>query len=147
MSDVDLIKLYSKRILGLASDIPHSTRLESSDSTVTKRSPLCGSTITVDIKLTDDKITEFGQEVKACALGQASASVLGHAIIGLSTEEIQKGRDQLSAMLKENGDIPDIPFNDLVVLSPAKEYKNRHASILLAWDAVLQAIKETKNPT
>lgn len=137
----DLMKLYSKRILALAAGIPRIGRLETPDGTAMKRSPLCGSTVTVDVALTDGRITDFAQDVKACALGQSSASVLGAEIVGRSRDEVQAGRDQLHAMLKADGPAPAAPFAELEVLEPAKDYKNRHASILLAWDATLAAME------
>ena len=138
----DLMKLYSQRILALAAEIPHIGRLEEPDGTAMKRSPLCGSTVTVDVKVSDGRVTDFAQDVKACALGQSSASVLGSQVIGRTREEIQTARDQLHAMLKAAGPAPDAPFDGLEALMPAKDYKNRHASILLAWDATLAAIDQ-----
>ena len=143
-ADTDLIKLYSTRILGLAADIPHRTRLDGPDATAKRRSPLCGSTVTVDLELTDGVISAFGQDVKACALGQASAAVVGHNIIGRTEDQVQTGRDQLHAMLKSGGAAPDAPFDGLEVLGPAAEYKNRHASILLAFDATLDAFAQAR---
>ena len=136
----DLMKLYSKRILALAASIPHIGRLESPDGSAMKRSPLCGSTVTVDVKMEGGRVAEFAQDVKACALGQSSASVLGAQAIGRTRDEIARGRDQLHAMLKEGGPPPEAPFNELDALLPARDYKNRHASILLAWDATVAAI-------
>ena len=107
-----------------------------------KRSPLCGSTVTVDVRMTDGRISDYAQDVKACALGQSSASVLGAQAIGRTRQQIQSGRDQLHAMLKQNGSAPEAPFEELEALLPAKDYKNRHASILLAWDATLAAIDQ-----
>ena len=141
-TDTDLIKLYSTRILGLAADIPHRTRLDAPDATAKRRSPLCGSTVTVDLALKDGVIVGFGQDVKACALGQASAAVVGQAIIGCTQEQVQNGRDQLFEMLKSAGPAPDAPFDGLEVLGPAADFKNRHASILLAFDATLDAFAE-----
>ena len=140
----DLIKLYSGQILALAADIPLTDRLENPHATVKRRAPLCGSTVTVDINLDHGKVTEFGQDVKACALGQAAASVVASSIIGRSTDEICKARDQLSAMLREGGTAPDSPFDGLKVLEPAREYKNRHASIMLALEATVEAIGEAR---
>jgi NifU-like protein involved in Fe-S cluster formation len=140
----DMIKLYSGRILALAADMPRTTRLITPDGTAKKRSPLCGSTVTVDIVLTDGKISDYAQDVKACALGQAAASVIGSAVVGLTPDQIQAGRDELQAMLKSNGPVPAAPFDGLDVLEPAKDYKNRHASILLAFDATLDAIHAAK---
>jgi NifU-like protein involved in Fe-S cluster formation len=138
----DLMKLYSQRILALAAGIPHIGRLENPQGTAMRRSPLCGSTVTVDVALEEGKISRFAQDVKACALGQSSASVLGAHAIGRTRAEIETARDQLRAMIKEDGPVPDAPFEDLEVLRPARDYKNRHASILLAWEATLAAMDE-----
>ena len=135
----DLIKLYSTRILSLATDMPNVGRLPAPSATVTRRSPLCGSKVTVDILLKDGKITAFGQEVKACALGQAAASIFGHQIIGLTIGQVQTVRDELDAMLKSDGPIPNPPFSDFEILTPAKDYKNRHASIMLVLEATTEA--------
>lgn len=142
--ETDLIKLYSGRILSLAAEIPHNTRLTSPHASVKKRSPLCGSTVTVDITMQDDKVTEFGQDVKACALGQAAASVVGAHIIGRTSDEIVAARDALRAMLKDDGPTPPAPFDELEVLRPAAAYKNRHASIMLVLDAASQAVQEAR---
>lgn len=140
--DDDLIKLYSQRILALAAAIPLTERLPAPQVTAKRRSPLCGSTVTVDLTVDGDRVAAFGQDVKACALGQASASVLGRSVIGASRAEISSARDALAAMLKSGGPAPGAPFGELEVLMPARDYKNRHASILLAWDATLAAIDE-----
>ena len=142
--DTDLIKLYSARILELAADIPHLARLDAPDATVKRRSPLCGSTVTVDLRMEDGKIADFGQDVKACALGQAAASVVGSAVIGVTRAQIDTARTQLKAMLKENGPVPEAPFDGLEVLIPARDYKNRHASILLALDATAEAMAQAE---
>lgn len=136
----DLIKLYSGRILALAADMPRTQRLENPTSTAKKRAPLCGSTVTVDLTVKDGVITDYGQDVKACALGQAAAAVVGANIVGLTLDQVQAGRDALNAMLKSDGPVPAAPFGDLEVLQPAKDYKNRHASIMLAFDATLDAL-------
>ncbi|WP_298848357.1 iron-sulfur cluster assembly scaffold protein [uncultured Ruegeria sp.] len=140
----DLIKLYSGRILALAADIPHLDRLEDPDATAKKRAPLCGSTVTVDVKVQDGRVSAFGQDVKACALGQASASVVGDAILGTTRAQIETAREQLAAMLKKDGPAPDAPFDGLEVLLPARDYKNRHASILLALDATAEAMAQAE---
>ncbi|WP_424970135.1 iron-sulfur cluster assembly scaffold protein [Dinoroseobacter sp. S76] len=145
MSDTDLIKLYSQRILGLAAAIPHTERLSNPDASAKKRSPLCGSTVTVDVQVADGRVAAFGQDVKACALGQAAASVLGGAVIGRSLPELEGARDALKAMLKEDGPVPAAPFDGFEVLIPAKDYKNRHASILLALDATVAAMREAES--
>lgn len=141
MSDSDLIKLYSARILGLAADIPHLGRLSAPHATARRRSPLCGSTVTADVVVKDGRVAEFAQDVKACALGQASAAVLGEVVIGRTLPELQAAKDALSAMLKENGPVPAKPFDGYEVLLPARDYKNRHASILLALEAICEAME------
>lgn len=141
MSDGDLIKLYSSRILALAADIPHHGRLAHPQGTARKRSPLCGSTVTADVVVQDGRITDFAQDVKACALGQASAAVLGQVAIGRSLPELEAARDSLRAMLKDGGTIPTAPFAAYEVLLPARDYKNRHASILLALEAACEAMQ------
>lgn len=141
-ADTDLIKLYSTRILALAADMPHDQRLTDPDATIKKRSPLCGSTVTVDVSLSDGRIAQFGQDVKACALGQAAAAVTGNAVIGRSLVELQTARDALRAMLSDQGPVPDAPFDGFEVLEPAREFKNRHASILLAIEATTEAMEQ-----
>ncbi|MBL3571096.1 iron-sulfur cluster assembly scaffold protein [Rhodovulum sulfidophilum] len=135
----DLIKLYSQKILALAAEIPHLDRLEAPMGTARKRSPLCGSTVTVDLDVEDGRIVRFGQDVKACALGQAAASVVGAAILGRTRAEIETARNQLRAMLKDEGPEPSAPFEGLEVLLPARDYRNRHASIMLSLEATLDA--------
>ena len=142
MADGDLIKLYSERILALAADIPHSEMLEEPQARASKRSPLCGSVVTVDAIMEDGRLTDMGMDVKACALGQASAAILGRTAIGRTRAEIAEGRAALAAMLKEGAEAPEGPFAELKLLTPAREYRNRHASILLAWDALLEAMDE-----
>ncbi|MGC9420169.1 MAG: iron-sulfur cluster assembly scaffold protein [Rhodovulum sp.] len=138
-AETDLIKLYSQRILALAADIPHLDRLEAPMASARKRSPLCGSTVSVDLDVENGRITRFGQDVKACALGQAAAAVVGANIMGCTRTQVEEARDQLRVMLKKNGPPPAPPFDGLEVLQPARDYKNRHASILLALEAALEA--------
>lgn len=139
-AETDLIKLYSQRILALAADIPHLGRLDAPMGSARKRSPLCGSTVTVDLNLDGEgRIAAFGQDVKACALGQAAAAVVGAKAIGRSRDEIEAARDALNAMLKEDGPPPGPPFDGLEALLPARDYKNRHASIMLSLEATLEA--------
>ena len=144
MSDSDLIKLYSGRILQLAADIPHTDRLADPQATVKKRSPLSGSTVTVDLTTESGRITAFGQDVKACALGQAAAAVVGAHILGCTRAQVETARDQLKAMLKSDGPVPDAPFSDLEVLLPARDFKNRHASIMLTLDAASEAMAQAE---
>ena len=138
--ETDLIKLYSARILALAADMPRLDRLAQPDATVKKRAPLCGSTVTVDLTCTDGKISDYGQEVKACALGQAAASIVGANIVGTTADQVRAARDALKNMLKNDGPTPPAPFDGLEVLRPARDYKNRHASILLTLDASVEAL-------
>ena len=139
MSDSDLIKLYSGQILQLAASIPHLGRLPEPGGSAKKRSPLCGSTVTVDLVMQDGRVAAFAQDVKACALGQASAAILGGAVLGRSLAELETARDALAAMLKDGGPVPAAPFDGYQVLLPARDYKNRHASILLALEATCAA--------
>ena len=141
MSDNDLVKLYSGQILALAADIPHLGRLTDPQGSTCKRSPLCGSTVTVDVTLDAGRVAGFAQEVKACALGQASAAILGQSVIGRTPAELEAARRSLTAMLKEGGPAPAAPFQGYQVLIPARDYKNRHASILLALDATIEAVR------
>ncbi len=142
--ETDLIKLYSGRILALAADIPHVGQLDTPAARVKRRSPLCGSTVTVDLNLKDGRVAEFAQDVKACALGQAAAAVVGAGVIGTTRTQIETARDQLRAMLKQDGPLPDAPFEGFEVLMPARNYKNRHASILLAIEATAEAIEKAE---
>jgi NifU-like protein involved in Fe-S cluster formation len=143
MAEQDLIKLYSQRILALAADIPHRERLTAPAHTVRKRAPLCGSTVTVDLDLdAEGRITAFGQDVRACALGQASAALLAQHVIGADRAAILRLREQLGAMLRDGGPVPEAPFEGYEVLIPARDYRNRHASILLAIEATLEAMNE-----
>ena len=143
--ETDLIKLYSARILELAADIPRHGRLDAPDATVKRRAPLCGSTVTVDIRVEDGKIADYAAEVRACALGQAAASVVGANIVGCDYAQVAAARDALKAMLKQDGPPPAAPFDGLEVLLPAREYKNRHASIMLTLEATLEAIDTAAN--
>ncbi len=146
MADSDLIKLYSARILELASTIPLTERLEAPDITVKRRSPQCGSTVTVDLKVTAGQISAFGQDVKACALGQASAAIVGQNILGRTAAEITAARDGLITMLNEGGPPPGAPFDGFEVLTPAREFRNRHASILLVLEATTEAMDRLSTP-
>ena len=143
-TNAELMKLYSTRILALAADIPHFGRLDHADGTATCRSPQCGSKVTVDVTVNDGMIAEFAQDVKACALGQAAASVVGSAILGQTKTNIQAGRNALAEMLNTGVAAIPAPFDRLEVLAPAAEFKNRHASILLSFDATLAAFEQAK---
>jgi len=138
----DLASLYSGRLLALAADIPHLGRLDAPDATVRERAPLCGSTVTADVVVRDGRIADFAQDVKACALGQAAAAVLGQNIIGRSVDELTTALTELSAFLKDDGPTPSTPFEGFEALLPARAYTNRHASILLSVIAAQKAMIE-----
>ena len=138
----ELIDLYSKRILALAANIALTERLDNPQSTVRKRSPMCGSMVTVDICISENKVVDYGHEVKACALGQAAASVISKSIIGIDVDQIITAREELINMLTKDGSTPSKPFEELEVLQPARDFKNRHSSILLTFDAIADAINE-----
>jgi NifU-like protein involved in Fe-S cluster formation len=131
--------LYSSRILALAANMPRAGRLAAPEASSEKVAKLCGSRIVVDLVLTDGRVSDFAQEVQACALGQASAAILGANIIGASVAEIRKARDGLRDMLKQAGPAPQGRFADLGVLAAVKDYPARHASTLLAFEAALEA--------
>ena len=140
MSDGDLIKLYSARILQLTTQIPHQGRLPAPSGTATRRSPTCGSTVTVDVVVQEGRVVGFAQQVKACALGQAAAAIVGAAVLGCNAIQIRRARDELAAMLGTDAPDPAPPFAEFAVLRAAQQYKNRHASILLAIEATLAAV-------
>lgn len=131
--------LYSSRILALAANMPRAGRLAAPQASAEKVAKLCGSRIIVDLVMTEGRVSDFAQEVQACALGQASAAILGANIIGATVDEIRQARDGLRAMLKEAGSAPEGRFADLGVLAPVRDYPARHASTLLAFEAALEA--------
>ena len=135
-----LSEIYNQRILELSANIPRGERLHDADATATAHSKLCGSTVTVDLKLAGDQVTAYGQTVKACLLGQAAASVMGHNILGSSTRELREVAAAMRKMLKAGGPPPEGRWADLAVLEPVKDYKARHASTLLVFDAVESAL-------
>ena len=140
---IDLIDdVYNARILELAGNIPRIGRLEEPDASATAHSKLCGSTVTVDLKVEDGVVSDFAHEVKACALGQASSSVMASHVVGASPEELRAVRDQMRAMLKENGAPPTGRFEDLKYLEPVRDYKARHASTMLTFDAVVDCLDQ-----
>jgi NifU-like protein involved in Fe-S cluster formation len=132
--------IYNRKILELAANIPRLGRLEAPQASAEAHSRLCGSSIIVDLSLQDGLVSDYGQEVKACALGQAASSVMGRNIIGAKPEELRRLRETMRKMLKENGPPPEGRFADAGVLEPARDYKARHASILLVFDAVIEAL-------
>ena len=134
----------SNETYSAATDSLEAIRDTLSSSSITTVAAVSGSTVTVDVKLRDGRIDQFGQDVKACALGQAAAAVVGAAVIGTTRAQIEAARDQLKAMLKQDGPVPDAPFDGLEVLIPARDYKNRHASILLTLEATAEALEQAE---
>ena len=134
--------VYNAKILEFAGNIPRIGSLEDADATARAHSKLCGSTVKVWLKLDGDTVSDFAHEVKACALGQASSSIMANNIIGATTSELRRVREQMIAMLKDNGPPPDGRFSDLQFLEPVRDYKARHASTLLTFDAVVDAINQ-----
>lgn len=141
---MDLSELYNARIIELAAGIGPAQRLASPDGQATAHSKLCGSTVSVDVQVADGKVVAYGQTVKACLLGQASASVMGRNIVGTSTQELRAVAARMRAMLKQGGPPPDGRWADLAVLEPVKDFKARHASTLLVFDAVEQALSQAE---
>lgn len=132
--------LYSDRILRLAANMPRAGRLEHPDGSAEKTAKLCGSRIVVDVRVKDGRVVDYAQDVKACALGQAAAAVLGANVVGAGVEEIAEARDAFRAMLKVGGPPPTGRFADVAVLAPVKDFPARHASTLLAFEATLAAL-------
>jgi len=134
--------IYNRRILEFAGSIPRIGRLDMPDATATAHSRLCGSTVTVDLKTDGDVVTDFAHDVKACALGQASSSIMAHHIVGARADELRAVRDAMFRMLKEGGPPPEGRFADLRFLEPVRDYKARHASTMLTFDAVVDALDQ-----
>lgn len=134
--------VYNAKILEFAGNIPLVGTLDDADASARAHSKLCGSTVTIWLKLDGDRVSDFAHEVKACALGQASSSIMASHIIGASIGELRAVREQMIAMLKENGPAPTGRFTDLKFLEPVRDYKARHASTLLTFDAVVDAINQ-----
>ncbi len=135
-----LSDIYNKRILELAADIPRLGRLDVPDGSATAHSKLCGSTVTVDVRMRDGKVSEFAHDVRACALGQASSSIMARYVLGSSPEELRDLRDQVRRMLKENGPPPSGRWAEVAVLEPVRDFKARHASTMLTFEAVVDAV-------
>lgn len=140
MTQLDAI--YNTRILELSAGIPRTARLAAPDASATAHSKLCGSTVTVDVILREGRVADYGQTVKACLLGQAAASVMGREIVGSTPQELRQVGAQMRAMLKEGGPTPQGRWADLAVLEPVRDYRARHASTLLVFDAVERALAE-----
>lgn len=134
--------LYSARILGLVANIPRAGRLAAPQASAERTSKLCGSRIVVDVAVRDGRVSDFAQDVHACALGQAAAAILGAQAIGADLAEIETARDALKAMLKNGAPAPSGRFSDLAVLEPVKDYPARHASTMLAFEAAAAAVRE-----
>lgn len=132
--------VYNKRIIELAGNIPRIGRLEHPDASATAHSKLCGSTVTIDLKMDGDTVIDFAHIVKACALGQASSSIMARHVVGSTASELKALRETVRKMLKENGAPPDGKWADIAMLEPVRDYKARHASTLLTFDAVVDAI-------
>ena len=137
-----LNEVYNARILDLAGNIPRLGRLAAPDATATAHSKLCGSTVTVDVKMDNGAVSDFAHDVKACALGQASSSIMARHIIGAKPAELRELRDTVRKMLKENGPPPTGKWSDIAVLEPVRDYKARHASTMLTFDAVVTAVDQ-----
>ncbi len=133
-------EVYNAKILGFAGNIARIGRLGQPDATAKAHSKLCGSTVIVDLKMDDGVVTDFAHEVKACALGQASSAIMADHVVGASADELRAVRETMLRMLKENGPPPAGRFEDLKYLEPVRDYKARHASTMLTFDAVIDAI-------
>lgn len=136
--------IYNQKILEFAGNVPRLGHLEAPQGTAKAHSRLCGSTVSVEVCLSGDHVSDFAQDVKACALGQASAAILGRHVIGASRDELVKAREDLKAMLKEGGSPPEGRFHELAFLEPVKDYKARHASTMLAFEAVVEAVEKAQ---
>jgi NifU-like protein involved in Fe-S cluster formation len=132
--------IYNKRIIELAGNIPRLGRLPTPDASATAHSKLCGSTVKVDLKMEGPVVTDFAHDVKACALGQASSAIMASHVVGSTADELRALRDTVRQMLKENGAPPQGKWADIALLEPVRDYKARHASTLLTFDAVVDAI-------
>ena len=136
--------IYNKDILRLAASMPHVGKLENPDASANAYSRLCGSKVKVDLKMEGDTVIDFAQEVKACALGQAASSIMGAHVIGSTAEELQGLEDCMRAMLKEDGPPPQGKWAELALLEPVRNYKGRHASTMLIFEAVNDAIRQAQ---
>ena len=135
-------EIYNRKILEYAADIPHLERLAHPQATAVAHSKLCGSKVIVDVAMKDGVVSDFGQDVKACALGQASSSIMGRHVLGSSGPELRAVREQMYKMLKEAGAPPSGKWAELEALLPVRDYKARHASTLLTFDAVVDAVNQ-----
>lgn len=134
--------VYNARILDLSGNIPRLGRLAKPDATARAHSKLCGSTVIVDLKMENGRVTDFAHEVKACALGQASSSIMARHVVGATGPELRQLRDTVRAMLKENGPPPTGKWSDIAVLEPVRDYRARHASTMLTFEATVDAVEQ-----
>lgn len=139
-----LSDIYNRRILELAADIPRLGRLQAPHGSASAHSRLCGSTVTVDLTSDGERVVDFSHDVKACALGQASSSIMARNVVGSSLDELRQVREEMRRMLKENGPPPSGRWADLAVLEPVRDFKARHASTLLTFDAVVDALEQAQ---
>jgi len=137
--------IYNAKILDFAGNIPRIGRLDHPDASARAHSRLCGSTVTVDVKMADGKVSDFAHDVKACALGQASSSIMARHVIGATPDELRQVRETMRKMLKENGPPPDGRWSDLKFLEPVRDYKARHTSTMLTFDAVVDAVTQIES--
>jgi NifU-like protein involved in Fe-S cluster formation len=142
--EIMLNDIYNKRIIELAGNIPRLGRLPDPDASATAHSKLCGSTVKVDIKMDGAVVTDFAHDVKACALGQASSSIMARHVIGSNAAELRDLRETVRRMLKEDGAPPQGKWADIALLEPVRDYKARHASTMLTFDAVVDAIGQVE---
>ena len=136
----DLDDIYNTKILELAANIPRIERLEHPQATASARSRLCGSEVTVDLSMAQGRVSDYGQSVKACLLGQAAAAVMGREIVGSTPAELRVVAAAMRSMLKENGPPPNGRWSDLRVLEPVRDYKHRHDAVMIVFDAVVKAL-------
>jgi NifU-like protein involved in Fe-S cluster formation len=143
LPELDMLnEIYNAKILELAGNIPLCERLTDADGSAVKHSRLCGSKVSVDVKLDGDVVVAYGQDVKACALGQAACSIMARHIVGANKKDLRSLRDQVFAMLKEDGKPPNGEWADIAALQPVKDFKARHPSTMLVFDAVCEAIEQ-----
>ncbi len=140
-------EIYNAKILEFAGNIPLTGTLEDADATAKTHSKLCGSRVQVWLKMDGDRVSEFAHEVKACALGQASSSVMARHVVGATVDELRKAKEDMLAMLKEGGEGPTGRFEDMRYLKPVKDYKARHASTMLTFDAVCDCLDQIEAST
>jgi NifU-like protein involved in Fe-S cluster formation len=146
-TETNFSDIYNHRILDLAADIPRQGRLKTPGATAKAHSKLCGSTVIVDLVMAQGRVVDFAHEVKACALGQAAASIMARNVIGASGTELRALRDQVRAMLKENGPPPQGKWSDIAVLEPVRDFRARHASTLLTFDATVDCVNQIEAVT